>query len=87
MLQGLCDGVPQRACAARVTVVVLCVCVCPGYSSATDATKRPFFCMHRELWSCGREQKRLNGRKAFRRKRGNGAKVNVGTVNHLGNVF
>ena len=37
---------PRRACAARVTVVVLCVCVvccvfvCPGRSSATHATKR-----------------------------------------------
>ena len=32
---------PRRACAARVTVVVLCVCVCcPGRSSATQATKR-----------------------------------------------
>ena len=33
---------PRRACAARVTVVVLCVCVfvCPGRSSVTHATKR-----------------------------------------------
>ena len=33
---------PRRACAARVTVVALCVCVfvCPGRSSATHATKR-----------------------------------------------
>ena len=32
---------PRRACAARVTVVVLCVCACfRGPSSATDATKR-----------------------------------------------
>ena len=38
---------PRRACAARVTVVVPCVCVsvcvsaCPGLSSATHATTRP----------------------------------------------
>ena len=36
---------PRRACAARVTVVVLCVCVgvsvCPGLSSAIHATTRP----------------------------------------------
>ena len=32
---------PRRACAARVTVVVLCVCVCPGHPSATHATTRP----------------------------------------------
>ena len=34
---------PRRACAARVTVVVPCVCVsvCPGLASATHATTRP----------------------------------------------
>ena len=34
---------PRRACAARVTVVVLCVSVsvCPGLASATHATTRP----------------------------------------------
>ena len=31
---------PRRACAARVTVVVPCVCVFPRPSSATRATKR-----------------------------------------------
>ena len=31
---------PRRACAARVTVVVLCVCEFPRPSSATCATKR-----------------------------------------------
>ena len=31
---------PRHACAARVTVIVLCVCVCPGHSSATHATTR-----------------------------------------------
>ena len=42
--------------------------------------------------NCGREWKRPNSRKAFRRKRGNGATVNVveldgGMANDLGNVF
>ena len=34
---------PRRACAARFTVVVLCVSVsvCPGLASATHATTRP----------------------------------------------
>ena len=46
--RGFCTSVllinPRRACAARVTVVVLCGCVCvfvcPGRSSATHVTKR-----------------------------------------------